>query len=64
MPRSFRGISIERDSSTRADSESETSLNAQRKPTLLFVFVGPLFKFEAKTPLFAPSFQLPPRKTA
>jgi hypothetical protein len=31
---------------------------------LLFVFVGDQFKAAAKTPLFDPSFQLPPRKTA
>jgi hypothetical protein len=33
----------------------------QRKPMLLFVLPGVLFKFSVSTPAFAPLFQLPPR---
>jgi len=36
----------------------------QRKPMLLLVFEGALFKFAAKGPASAPLFQLPPRITA
>ena len=34
---------------------------AQRKPILLFVFPGTLFRFSVSTPAFVSLFQLPPR---
>lgn len=40
------------------------SYRAQRNPMLLFVFVGPLFKFNVSTPAFVSLFQFPPRMKA
>jgi len=37
---------------------------AQRKPMFVFVLEGALFRFNVKTPEFAPLFQLPPRLKA
>jgi hypothetical protein len=49
-------------SKTGKDNTNKNFRKTQRKPMLLFVFPGVLFKFSVKSPAFDPLFQLPPRR--